>query len=118
MSFTDAAVLPLGIATAAAGLFQADYLRLPLPVAKADNATGSRVDTKKVVLVWGGSSSVGSSAIQLAAAAGVRVATTASPRNHDYVKGLGAEWAFDYRSENVIGDIVASLKDLELGGSV
>ncbi|KAH8898521.1 NADPH quinone reductase [Thozetella sp. PMI_491] len=116
LSYTDGVVLPLGIATAAAGLFQKGYLELPLPGSGAANGTDAPLTAKKVVLVWGGSSSVGTSAIQLAIAAGIRVATTASPRNHDYVKDLGAEWAFDYRSSTVVDDIVAALKGLELVG--
>ncbi|KAH8662460.1 zinc-binding oxidoreductase CipB [Xylariales sp. PMI_506] len=122
LSFTDAAVLPLGIATAAAGLFQDDYLNLPLPIAKpanqltTDSSATNSAATDKVLLIWGGSSSVGTSAIQLAAAAGVHIATTASPHNHEYVKSLGAEWAFDYRSDSVVQDIISALKGLDFVG--
>ena len=34
--------------------------------------------------------------------------TTASPRNFDYVRGLGAREAFDYRSKTVVADIIAA----------
>ncbi|KAH8660000.1 zinc-binding alcohol dehydrogenase domain-containing protein cipB [Xylariales sp. PMI_506] len=115
LAFEDAAVFPLGIATAAAGLFQKTHLSLPLPVPKAE-AAAVAAESSKVVLVWGGSSSVGTSAIQLAVAAGARVATTASERNHDYVKALGAEWAFDYHSESVVADATSALAGLELVG--
>lgn len=68
-------------------------------------------------MVWGGSTSVGSNAIQLAAAAGYEVITTCSPRNFDYVKRLGASQAFDYRSNTVTSEIVAALKGGKLAGA-
>jgi len=61
LSFEQAVVLPLAVSTAATGLFKKDRLALPYP-------TNASKPTGKTVLVWGGSSSVGSSAIQLAAA--------------------------------------------------
>lgn len=85
-------VLPLGISTAAAGLFQKDFLNLPFPKEGIE-------DLERTVLIWGGSSSVGSCAIQLAKAAGADVVTTASPSNFEYVKGLGARLCFDYHDE-------------------
>lgn len=103
VSFVEGAVLPLALSTAAAGLFQKEYLALPHP-AKDAQRTGD------VLLIWGGSSSVGSTAIQLASAAGVEVATTASPRNNDYVKSLGATHVFDHSSSSVVEDIVKALQ--------
>ena len=93
LPFANAAVLPLSISTAAAGLY--DVLKLDLPT----------LDPKpkgKTVLIWGGSSSCGSSAIQLAVASGYTVTTTASPHNHAYVKELGATHVFDHSSANVV----------------
>lgn len=104
MQFKDATVLPLAISTAAAGLYQAKKdicLELPLPKTKPEK-------TNKTLLVWGGSSSVGTAAIQLAVASGVTVATTCSPRNFELVKKLGAK-AFDYNSPSIVGDLVAEL---------
>ncbi|KAF2865945.1 chaperonin 10-like protein [Massariosphaeria phaeospora] len=57
------------------------------------------------VLVYGGSSSVGTTALQLLTLAGLRPITTCSPRNFDLVKGFGAEEAFDYRSPTCAADI-------------
>lgn len=48
------------------------------------------------VFINGGSSSVGTLAIQLAREKGVRVDCSASGRNTDYVKSFGAEQVFDY----------------------
>jgi NADPH:quinone reductase-like Zn-dependent oxidoreductase len=111
MAFEDAAVLPLGISTAACGLFQKNFLAMTAPSA-APTPAG------KTLLVWGGSTSVGSNAIQLAVAAGYDVITTASPRNFAYVKGLGARDAFDYRSKTVMSDIVNALLGREIAGAL
>ena len=47
------------------------------------------------LFVSGGAGGVGHMVIQLAVARGARVAATASPANHDFLRGLGAE-PFDY----------------------
>jgi NADPH:quinone reductase-like Zn-dependent oxidoreductase len=100
MPFGNAVVLGLGISTAADGLFNPEFLNLELPTEPARRHTG------KTLLVWGGASSVGSNAIQLAVAAGYKVATTASPKNFGFVKKLGASQVFDYNSPTVVLDIV------------
>src|SRR5262249_59943262 len=46
-------------------------------------------------LVKGGAGGVGHMVVQLAVARGARVAATASPANHDFLRELGAE-PFDY----------------------
>ena len=104
MSFADASVFPLCIATAAHGLFSKDYLGLPFPkIGTAANSTGNSV------LIWGGSSGVGSNAIQLCKAAGLEVVTTCSARNFDYVKGLGADHVIDYSASDAVDQVVARL---------
>jgi NADPH:quinone reductase-like Zn-dependent oxidoreductase len=70
----------------------------------------------KTVLIWGGASSVGACAIQLAAASGATVLTTASPANHDFVKSLGADHVFDYRSPTVMDDAASVLKGTDFAG--
>lgn len=99
MPYENAAVIPLGISTASCGLFQKDFLALRLPTTPRAASNG------QLVLIWSGSSSVGSNAIQLAAAAGYEVITTASAKNFEYVRSLGASHVFDYRSPSVIEDI-------------
>lgn len=111
VSYTEAAVVPLGVMTAACALFQRDALALEFP-----SATPTPRD--QWVLIWGGSTSVGSNAIQLAAAAGYGVVVTASPKNFDYVKSLGATHAYDYRSPSVVADIVAALAGKEVVGAL
>ena len=51
---------------------------------------------------------MGQFAIQFAKLGGFRVITTASPKNFDLVKGLGADEVFDYRDEKVIENIRAA----------
>jgi NADPH:quinone reductase-like Zn-dependent oxidoreductase len=70
--FESAVVIPLGCSTAALGLFQDAFLNLQFPTEPPQKPTG------KMLLIWGGSSSVGSNAIQLAVAAGYEVITTAT----------------------------------------
>ncbi len=109
MSFEAATVLPLSLSTAASGLYQSDYLNLPLP-------THNPQSTGKTLLVWGGSSSVGCSVIQLAVASGVEVVATASKRNFDLVKKMGAKEVFDYTTPSIVGDLVAYLSDKDVAG--
>ncbi|KAF7136708.1 hypothetical protein CNMCM5793_006026 [Aspergillus hiratsukae] len=111
LTFAEASVFPLCIATAAHGLFSKDYLALPFPSASAPaNSTG------KSILIWGGSSGVGSNAIQLSKAAGFEVFTTCSARNFEYVKGLGADHLYDYNDPDVISKVVAELDKSECMG--
>jgi NADPH:quinone reductase-like Zn-dependent oxidoreductase len=117
VSYEQACVLPLGLGTAACGLFQKDLMALNLP--KPASASKAIADSRKtVVVIWGGSTSVGSNAIQLASAAGYEVATTCSARNFDYCKSLGATHCFDYNSPTIRADMVRALKDKPLAGAV
>ena len=108
LSYEQAVVLPLAISTAAAGLYQHDYLNLPLP------PSTTKQNNNKTVLIWGGSSSVGATAVQLATASGLRVITTASSSNFEFVRSLGAAAVFDYKSASVVEDTVSEIKK---GGS-
>ncbi|PWY75991.1 oxidoreductase [Aspergillus sclerotioniger CBS 115572] len=111
LSYEKAAVLPLGIATAACGLFEPNQLNLSYPSA---NPT----PTGQTVIIWGGSTSVGSNAIQLAVAAGYEVFTTASPHNFKYVTILGATKVFDYKSSTIVPDMIAACRGKTLAGAL
>jgi NADPH:quinone reductase-like Zn-dependent oxidoreductase len=111
MSYEVACVMPLGLATATCALFLKDSLALPLP-------STSPAPSGKTLLIWGGSSSVGCNAIQLAKAAGYEVITTASPGNHAYLKRLGADLVFDYRSPTVVPDIISAFRNRQAAGAV
>ena len=111
VTLTDAAVLPLALTTAAAGLFEPDQLALALPGAPG-------VDQEATVLVWGASTSVGNSAVQLAVNAGYRVLGTSSPRNFALVRALGADEVVDYRDPGAAEAVVAALQGHLLAGTV
>jgi NADPH:quinone reductase-like Zn-dependent oxidoreductase len=111
LAYEQAAVLPLTLSTAATGLLQSDHLALPFPTVHP----AARGET---VLVWGGSTSVGSNAIQLARGSGYRVVATASPRNFDYVRSLGAATALDYHDKDAVDKVIAAIGDSPLAGAL
>lgn len=118
ISFTEAAVLPLSISTAAAGLFMNATLGLNYPNPDPSYPTPSaNPNDTPTLLVWGGSSSVGSSVIQLASAAGYTVITTASPSNHNYCKTLGAAQVLDYHNPTIIPNLINLLQGKTLAGA-
>ena len=111
VDYAPAAVLPLALSTAAPGMFlPAPMLGLSWPQIPFAKPQG------KTLLVWGGASTVGSNAIQLARAAGYDVVSTASAANFAYVEGLGAERVFDYKAEGVVGELVAFLRHKDIAG--
>ncbi|KAK5195186.1 hypothetical protein LTR99_002572 [Exophiala xenobiotica] len=110
MSFEEASVLPLALSTAAVGLFSKDHLALPKPSHDVE-------ESGKTLLVWGAASSVGSAVVQLAVAAGLKVVATASKKNFDFCKDLGASQVFDYNSPGVVGDLTAELQKHDLAGA-
>lgn len=86
ISYADASVLPTAFDTAAVGLYSPaseGFLGLPFP--SADSPSSGRT-----IVVWGGSSSVGALATQLAVASGVKVIATASEHNFEFCKKCGA----------------------------
>ncbi|KAI8276423.1 hypothetical protein K4K60_007717 [Colletotrichum sp. SAR11_57] len=94
ISLEEAVTLPLASMTSWLALFSKDCLAIPRDGGK---------DTS--VLIWGGSSSVGLYAIQIAVLHGFKVITTCSPRHFDLVKSLGAKHAFDYHDDDVVESI-------------
>ncbi|KAH7066837.1 chaperonin 10-like protein [Paraphoma chrysanthemicola] len=87
MSDEDAATLGVAVVTCGQALYQ--KLRLPLPGEGSLNG--------KWFLVYGGSSGMGSMAIQYAKLSGCKVIAVCSPRNFELVKSRGAIEAFDYK---------------------
>ncbi|SPO06189.1 related to C.carbonum toxD gene [Cephalotrichum gorgonifer] len=90
ISLEDAAAIPLVFATAVQALYQ----RLTLP--EPENAS---VDPLPF-LVYGGATGVGKQAIQLAKLSGCYVIATASVKNHDHLKELGADEVVDYHDHD------------------
>ncbi|KAJ7709573.1 GroES-like protein [Mycena rosella] len=60
------------------------------------------------IVILGGSSSVGSYAIQLAVLSGLEVITTSSPSHFDYLKSLGATAVIDRSAPDVAAQILAA----------
>jgi NADPH2:quinone reductase len=89
LSFEEAASMPLAGMTAWQSLFSAGGLR-----------------AGQSVLIQAGAGGVGGFAIQLAKARGAAVIATASARNHDYVRSLGADAVVDYTA----GDFRAAVR--------
>ncbi|KAF2168272.1 hypothetical protein M409DRAFT_21710 [Zasmidium cellare ATCC 36951] len=104
ISYADGVVLPLALDTAAAGFYQETHLNLELPTIDAKPASRG-----EVVVVYGGSSSVGAAAIQLAFNAGYRALATSSPRNFDLCRNCGASEVFDYKSSTIAEDIARAV---------
>ncbi|MFD2024440.1 NADP-dependent oxidoreductase [Promicromonospora aerolata] len=102
-SFTTAAAVPLAGTTALQAVTRA------LAVTADDT-----------VLITAGSSMVGMFAIQIAAATGAHVATTASARNTAALRALGAARVFDYRQhpDHEIPGTYTKLLDLVPGANL
>jgi NADPH:quinone reductase-like Zn-dependent oxidoreductase len=95
LSFAEAAAVPMGALTAWQAL---------VDVAK--------IQPGQTILVHGGSGGVGSFAVQIAKARGVRVIATASTANQDLLKQLGVDVVVDYtktKFEDVAKDVDAVL---------
>ncbi len=84
ISFAEAAAIPLVGLAAWQALFDA-----------------GRLKKGEKVLIHAGAGGVGSMAIQLAKNAGAYVITTASSKNANYVKNLGADLIIDYTKESI-----------------
>ncbi|WP_028469108.1 NADP-dependent oxidoreductase [Neptunomonas japonica] len=80
LSMTESAGVPLAALTALQGLMAGQL--------KKDQS----------VLILGGSGGVGGFAIQIAKSIGAHIITTASAKNEEYVKSLGADEVIDYKS--------------------
>ena len=83
VSFEEAATIPLAALTAYQSLFEAAGLQ-----------------QGESVLIHAAAGGVGGFAVQLARHRGAKVFGTASPGNHEYVKGLGAELVIDYNTQD------------------
>lgn len=110
LTFEEAAVLPLSVSTAAAGLYLTETLGLRLPRVPGSSVPIPLDTSKETLLLWGGSSSVGSSVVQLAVASGYSVVATASPSNYGYVKNLGVSLVLDYHNPDIVPILVQLLQ--------
>jgi NADPH:quinone reductase-like Zn-dependent oxidoreductase len=88
----------------------AEAASLPLVALTAWQALFDTADLQpgETVLIHAGAGGVGSVAVQLAKWRGARVVATASQRNHDFLRSLGADVVIDYttqRFEDVARDV-------------
>jgi NADPH:quinone reductase-like Zn-dependent oxidoreductase len=91
IDLVTAAAIPLAALTAWQALF--------------DNA---QLKAGQTVLIHGGAGGVGHFAVQLAKIKGARVIATASARNHEFLRSLGADQVIDYnttRFEDMAHDV-------------
>jgi NADPH:quinone reductase-like Zn-dependent oxidoreductase len=91
MTFEQAAGVPIAAETAYRALHE----------------TGN-IERGQTVLIHGAAGGVGSSAVQIAKAAGARVIGTASSNNHEFLRSLGVDQVIDYKSqkfEEVVKDV-------------
>lgn len=93
ISFEEAAAVPLAGLTAYQALFTHGHLK-----------------AREKVLIHAGAGGVGMFAIQLAKNAGTEVITTASAKNHEWLKELGADQVIDYHTT----DFSEVLTDIDL----
>ena len=100
LSFETGAVFPLAVLTALSG-----WTTIGIPL-----ETRYRPEDKQAVLIWGGASSVGTFAVESAKSMGFTVYTTASSKNHEYLRELGANAVSDYHASGVVAQIVDKVK--------
>ncbi|KUJ08001.1 putative zinc-binding oxidoreductase ToxD [Mollisia scopiformis] len=101
VSFEEAATLTCGFGTIGLGFYK--HLGLPFPTLPVEKKSEGQA-----ILIYGGSSASGTMAIQFAKLSGLEVITTASPRNFELLKSLGADHVFDYHDPNC-GTVINAL---------
>lgn len=105
----EVVVSAANVAPKPARLTHVEAASLPLVALTAWQALvdEARVQAGRTVLIHAGAGGVGSVAVQLARHLGAKVVATASAKNHDFVRGLGATTVVDYhtqRFEDVVRD--------------
>ncbi|KAF7510465.1 hypothetical protein GJ744_006311 [Endocarpon pusillum] len=103
MTFNEASLLRMAVVIAWSG-----WYTIGLPRDTSYTATD-----KQGMLVWGGASSIGSAAIQVAKMMGSKVYTTASEKHHEYLNELGASKMFDYREGEKTAKLASATHILE-----
>jgi hypothetical protein len=119
VSFTDGVVLPLALETAICALHFKQRNPLPeflpgvytpalaLPYPSLEDPV---LSAEKTIIVYGGSSSVGSVTTQMAAAAGLYVITIVGSRNFNLSKRSGASESFDHKDPLLVDRVVEAVR--------
>ncbi|KAK5054512.1 hypothetical protein LTR84_001403 [Exophiala bonariae] len=97
LTFAEAATLGVAAITCGQGLFQSLGLNFP----------NNPKNDGEPILIYGGSSAMGTMGVQLAKLAGYKVISTSSPSNFALVKSFGADEVFDYSDP----DCASKIKD-------
>ncbi|CAX41359.1 zinc-binding dehydrogenase, putative [Candida dubliniensis CD36] len=101
-SFEGAASVTIGLCTV--GISFSHYLNIAQHKKEGDS-----------ILIWGGATATGILAIQVAKLVyNLNVITTASPKNHEYLKELGADYTLDYNDADVVSKL-QSLGHIKFG---
>ncbi|RAL09771.1 zinc-binding alcohol dehydrogenase family protein [Aspergillus homomorphus CBS 101889] len=87
LSYTEAATLGIALTTIGQSLYQTLNLAAP----------ETPLSTPSPILIYGGSTAMGTMAIQFAKLSGYKVFTVCSPHNFPLVRSYGADEVFDYR---------------------
>ncbi|KAK7682603.1 hypothetical protein QCA50_014403 [Cerrena zonata] len=96
LTFDQAASIPLGFTTAAVGLYAPSWAQGGFNLTPPWKPEGKNKYAGQPIVIFGGSSSVGTYAIQLAKLSGFSpIITTVSPHNSEFVKSLGATHTID-----------------------
>ncbi|TVY57248.1 Dehydrogenase orsE [Lachnellula cervina] len=115
ISFTNGVVVPFAVETAVCVLslkvpgvampgVSTPALGLPYP-----SLQDPAPSLGKTLVVYGGSSSVGSMTTQLATAAGIHIISIAGAHNLDFSKRCGAAQVFDHKDPSVVDRVVESV---------
>ncbi|CAI6333971.1 unnamed protein product [Periconia digitata] len=116
ISYTDGVVVPFALEGAVCALslkvpgvalpgVATPALALPYPSLQVPAP-----DAGKAVVVYGGSSSIGSMVTQVAHAAGITVIAIAGARNLQFSKDCGATEVFDYKDAQLVQKVVQSVR--------
>ncbi|KAJ1323620.1 NADPH:quinone reductase [Microdochium nivale] len=112
MGWAEAATLPMVVMVAGVAwdILGLDYTYSP--PAGPENDSSNNKNAKEAILVWSAGTGVGTMAVQTSKLMGYAVIATASPGNHEYIRGLGADVVFDYRNAAAAErDILAYVRD-------
>lgn len=120
VSFTEGVVLPIAVGASASALFSqkpgevmpgvpTPLLGLPYPLLESPITPSGRA-----LLIYGGSSTVGCVATQLATAAGITVFTIAGSHNFALSQHCGAAQVFDHKDAAVVDKVAAAISESKL----
>lgn len=125
ISFTDGVVVPFALEAAVCALsvkepgeafpgVSTPALGLPYPSLEPPSVSADA----KILVVYGGSSSVGSMTTQLARAAGIKVFAVSSAHNFDLCKRCGAAEVFDRKDSSLVEKVAGAIKTSGVGNFV